>query len=88
MDAPFIFTNINIKVCCDRQVSITIDCSIFPQTCLYIDGKMVGEREQTDLGKFIQSGGSQPDPSKLSKAGHGKIAYSGKSLTYNKKVEK
>ncbi|CAG8666199.1 4349_t:CDS:2, partial [Cetraspora pellucida] len=31
---------------------------------------------------------SQPDSSKLSKAGHGKIAHSGKSLTYNKKVEK
>ncbi|CAG8640763.1 4114_t:CDS:2, partial [Cetraspora pellucida] len=47
-----------MKVCCDRQVSVTIDRS------------------------------SQPDPSKLSKAGYGKIAHSGKSLTYNKKVEK
>ncbi|CAG8828993.1 7884_t:CDS:1, partial [Dentiscutata erythropus] len=60
----------------------------FPQTRLYIDGKMVSEREQTDLGKFIQFGGSQPDTSKLSKPGHGKIAHFGKSLTYNKKVEK
>ncbi|CAG8754620.1 19327_t:CDS:2, partial [Dentiscutata erythropus] len=83
MDASFIFTNVNMKVCCDHQVSITIDCSIFPQTRLYIDRKMVGEQEQTDLGKFIQS-----DPSKLSKAGYGKIAHSGKSLIYNKKVEK
>ncbi|CAG8824643.1 25147_t:CDS:2, partial [Dentiscutata erythropus] len=49
-DAPFIFTTVNMKVCCDRQVSITINRSIFPQTRLYIDGKMVGEREQTDLG--------------------------------------
>ncbi|CAG8792694.1 9826_t:CDS:2, partial [Dentiscutata erythropus] len=73
-DALFIFTNINMKVCCDHQVSITIDRSIFPQTCLYIDEKM--------------SGGSQPDPSKLSKAGHGKIAHSSKSLIYNEKVEK
>ncbi|CAG8765441.1 52_t:CDS:2, partial [Cetraspora pellucida] len=87
-DAPFIFTNINMKVCCNRQVSITIDRSVFPQTRLYIDGKMVGEQEQTDLGQFISSGGRQPDPSKLSKVGHGKIARSGKSLTYNKKVEK
>ncbi|CAG8705691.1 11656_t:CDS:1 [Gigaspora margarita] len=87
-DAPFIFTNVNMKVCCNRQVSITIDRSVFPQTRLYIDGKMVGEQEQTDLGQFILSGGRQPDPSKLSKVGHGKIARSGKSLTYNKKVEK
>ncbi|CAG8518899.1 6876_t:CDS:2, partial [Scutellospora calospora] len=52
-DVPFIFTNVNMKVCCDRQFE-----------------------------------SSQPDPSKLSKAGHRKIAHSGKSLTYNKKVEK
>ncbi|CAG8592635.1 4125_t:CDS:2, partial [Scutellospora calospora] len=55
---------------------------------LYIDGKIVGEREQTDISKFIQSGGSQLDASKLSKAGHRKIAHSDKLLTYNKKVEK
>ncbi|CAG8533941.1 4757_t:CDS:2, partial [Scutellospora calospora] len=60
----------------------------FPQTYLYIDRKIVSEQEQTDLSKFIQSESSQLDPSKLSKAGHRKIAYSSKSLTYNKKVEK
>ncbi|CAG8554060.1 12078_t:CDS:2, partial [Dentiscutata heterogama] len=68
MDAPFIFTNVNMK------------------THLYIDGKMVSKREQTDLGKFIQSGGSQPDPSKLSKAGHGKIAHSASHLTLKLRI--
>ncbi|CAG8727656.1 21865_t:CDS:2 [Gigaspora margarita] len=85
-DAPFIFTYVNIKVCCNRQVSVTVSRSIFPQTRLYIDGKMFSEQEQTDLGRFILSGGSQSDPSKLSKDGHGKIAPSGKQLTWNKKV--
>ncbi|CAG8628706.1 11261_t:CDS:2, partial [Dentiscutata heterogama] len=49
---------------------------VFPQTCLYVDGKMFSKQEQTDLGQFILYGGHQSDPSKLSKDGHGKIAPS------------
>ncbi|CAG8834603.1 3038_t:CDS:1, partial [Cetraspora pellucida] len=66
-DALFIFTYINMKVCCNRQVSVTVSHSVFPQTRLYIDGKMFSEQEQTDLGQFILYGGCQSDSSKLSK---------------------
>ncbi|CAG8814156.1 12722_t:CDS:2, partial [Dentiscutata erythropus] len=85
MDAPFSFTYVDMKVCCNRQVSVTVSRSVFPQTHLYVDGKMFSEQEQTDLGRFILYGGRQSDPSKLSKDGHGKIAPSSKQLTWIKK---
>ncbi|CAG8704968.1 563_t:CDS:2 [Cetraspora pellucida] len=64
-------------ICCNRQVSVTVSRSVFPQTRLYVDGKMFSEQEQTDLGRFILYGGRQLDPSKLSKDGHRKITPSG-----------
>ncbi|CAG8619874.1 19719_t:CDS:1, partial [Gigaspora rosea] len=56
-DAPFIYARVYMTVCCNHQVSVTVHRTIFPQTSLYINGKRVSEQAQTELGKFMLSGG-------------------------------
>ncbi|KAF0373863.1 hypothetical protein F8M41_012948 [Gigaspora margarita] len=56
-DAPFIYARVYMTVCCNHQVSVTVHRTIFSQTSLYINGKRVSEQVQTELGKFILSGG-------------------------------
>ncbi|CAG8598074.1 16200_t:CDS:2, partial [Racocetra fulgida] len=58
-DAPFIFAKVDMTVCCNRQVSVKVHRTVFPQTRLYINGVWKSVQAQTELGKFIKSGGEK-----------------------------
>ncbi|CAG8852880.1 36171_t:CDS:1, partial [Gigaspora margarita] len=58
-DAPFIFTKVDMTVCCNRQVSVKVHRTVFPQTRLYINGVWEQVQAQTELGKFIIYGGKK-----------------------------
>ncbi|CAG8730575.1 11930_t:CDS:2, partial [Racocetra fulgida] len=69
-DAPFIYAKVYMTVCCNRQVSVTVHRTVFPQTSLYINGKKVSEQAQTELGKFILSGGKPAKDFKIAEDGN------------------
>ncbi|CAG8737600.1 460_t:CDS:2 [Gigaspora margarita] len=80
-DAPFIYARINMTVCCNRQISVVVSRSVFPETWLYINGLRVQVQAQADLGIVIVSGGKT-----LHDVGFGEMAPSGPGLTWTGKV--
>ncbi|CAG8560684.1 41770_t:CDS:2, partial [Gigaspora margarita] len=81
MDAPFIYTKIDMTVCCNHQITVDVSRSVFPTTRLYINGNMIREELQKDLGNFISFGGQASDSSKLSKDGYGNFGPPGNGIT-------
>ncbi|CAG8477452.1 13144_t:CDS:1 [Dentiscutata heterogama] len=82
MDTPFIYTNLSINVCCNRQITVNVFHTTFPQTRLYINGIKVGEEEQTELGNFIRSGDQASLESALSSDGVGKLGPPGNKISW------
>ncbi|CAG8528343.1 13131_t:CDS:2, partial [Dentiscutata heterogama] len=82
-DAPFIYGNIDMSVCCNRQVSVAFSCAVFPEARLYINGKKVGEQTQGSLGDFIVSGGKTNN-----KDGVGNFAPPGSGINWIGKIKK
>ncbi|CAG8736121.1 18608_t:CDS:2 [Dentiscutata erythropus] len=83
MDAPFIYSKISMKVCCNYQITVDISRTAFPQTCLYINGKKVDEKDQKDLSGLVAAGGRVMTSFGLSAVGHGNFAPSGDNLHWN-----
>jgi hypothetical protein len=70
-----------MTVCCNRQISVTVSRTVFPQTRLYINGKKISEQAQDKLGDVVVSGGRN-----LNDDGHGNLAPSGPALIWNGNV--
>ncbi|CAG8546278.1 15086_t:CDS:2, partial [Gigaspora margarita] len=83
IDAPFIYTKISMKVCCNRQITVDVSRTAFPQTRLYINGKKVDEKDQKDLGGLVAAEGQAMTFLDLSAVGHGNFAPLGDNLHWN-----
>jgi hypothetical protein len=82
LNAPFIYADANVRVCCDGSVSVDIQRSIFPTMAVFNGGAPVTRVAQADLVGFMVSPGTPPPIPPFQGNGDGTFAPGGQGVSY------
>ncbi len=82
INAPFIYANATVKVCCDGAVTVNVDRTVFPTMAVFSGGKRMAKVDQADLVPFTVSPGVPPPSLPFDAPGDGVVAPAGQSISF------
>ncbi len=83
LNAPFVYADANVHVCCDGRVTVDIQRSVFPTMAVFNGGAPVTRVAQADLIGFMVSPGTPPPIPPFQGVGDGVTAPAGQGVSYN-----